>query len=108
LGATTWRGKAVWACPTDGAVIVAVGSLRPTRGMKALPAWLPDASSRKWHSRRWTDSLGYLRVRTLANPNWRYELLDAVDAILAVTHRRHLTAVREAGVSGKDVPSADP
>jgi hypothetical protein len=32
LGATTWRGKAVWACPADGAVIVAVGSLRPTRG----------------------------------------------------------------------------
>lgn len=31
LGATTWRGEAVWACPTDGVVIVAVGSLRPTR-----------------------------------------------------------------------------
>ncbi|WP_327290484.1 hypothetical protein [Streptomyces sp. NBC_01198] len=38
--------------------------------MKALPRGLPPANSRKWHSRRWWDQLGYLRVRSLANPNW--------------------------------------
>lgn len=38
--------------------------------MKDLPPGLPPANSRKWHSRRWWDTLGYLRVRSLANPNW--------------------------------------
>ncbi|MFI6846575.1 hypothetical protein OG535_36845 [Kitasatospora sp. NBC_00085] len=38
--------------------------------MKDLPHGLPPANSRKWHSRRWWDQLGYLRVRSLANPNW--------------------------------------
>ena len=38
--------------------------------MKVPPTWLPGAHSKKWHSRRWWDSLGYIRVRTLTNPNW--------------------------------------
>jgi hypothetical protein len=38
--------------------------------MKGPPKWLPGAHSRKWHSRRWWDSLGYIRVRTLTSPNW--------------------------------------
>ena len=45
----------------------------PTARMKDVkppPACLPAATSRKWHSRRWWDSLGYYRVRTLANPKW--------------------------------------
>ncbi len=36
--------------------------------MKPPPPWLPSADSRDWHNRRWWDSLGYLRVRTLSNP----------------------------------------
>lgn len=38
--------------------------------MRPPPASLPSPRSRKWHSRGWWDSLGYFRVRTLANPNW--------------------------------------
>ncbi|WKD32639.1 hypothetical protein [Streptomyces xanthophaeus] len=38
--------------------------------MKDLPPGLPPAHSRTWHSRRWWDQLGYLRVRSLANPEW--------------------------------------
>ncbi|GIG19759.1 hypothetical protein Cch01nite_04830 [Cellulomonas chitinilytica] len=39
--------------------------------MKPPPAGLPPANSRKWHSRRWWDQLGYLRVRSLGNPEWQ-------------------------------------
>ncbi len=38
--------------------------------VKDLPPGLPPTDSRKWHSRRWWDQLGYLRVRSLANPSW--------------------------------------
>jgi hypothetical protein len=38
--------------------------------MRPVPTFLPSANSAKWHSRRWWDSMGYLRVRTLANPRW--------------------------------------
>lgn len=38
--------------------------------VKPLPPGLPPATSPKWHSRRRWDELGYLRVRSLANPNW--------------------------------------
>ncbi|MFF3558864.1 hypothetical protein ACFYXS_02305 [Streptomyces sp. NPDC002574] len=38
--------------------------------MKDLPPALPSADSRKWHGRRWWDQLGYLRVRSSANPHW--------------------------------------
>jgi hypothetical protein len=38
--------------------------------VRPLPAELPSANSRKWHSRRWWDPLGYIRVRSLANPRW--------------------------------------
>ncbi|MGZ9933326.1 hypothetical protein ACXNSR_26015 [Streptomyces sp. NC-S4] len=38
--------------------------------MKDLPPGLPPAHSRKWHNRRWWDQLGYLRVRSLGNPQW--------------------------------------
>jgi hypothetical protein len=38
--------------------------------VKSVPASLPGAGSAKWHNRRWWDPLGYLRVRTLANPAW--------------------------------------
>ena len=39
--------------------------------MKPPPDCLPPANSPKWHSRRWWDSLGYVRVRTIANPKWQ-------------------------------------
>lgn len=42
--------------------------------MKPLPSWLPGPYSRKWHSRQLWDNLGYLRVRTLANPNWHRDI----------------------------------
>jgi hypothetical protein len=42
--------------------------------MKDLPRGLPPANSRKWHSRRWWDQLGYLRARSLANPNWSRDI----------------------------------
>lgn len=42
--------------------------------MKDLPHGLPPANSRKWHSRRWWDQLGYLRARSLANPNWSRDI----------------------------------
>lgn len=38
--------------------------------MRPAPPFLPGANSRKWHNRRVWDSLGYLRVRSLANPEW--------------------------------------
>ena len=38
--------------------------------MKQLPPGLPPASSSAWHNRRGWDGLGYLRVRSLANPHW--------------------------------------
>ena len=41
-----------------------------TSVMKGLPAGLPPAHSRRWHARRVWDELGYLRVRSLANPDW--------------------------------------
>ena len=43
-------------------------------GVKPLPPGLPSASSPKWHSRRLWDPLGYLRVRSLANPQWQRDL----------------------------------
>jgi|GEM_PF-6352139 len=42
--------------------------------MIPLPPWLPPANSRKWRSRKSWDSLGYLRVRSLSNPNWQGDL----------------------------------
>lgn len=42
--------------------------------MKDLPRGLPPANSRKWHSRRWWDQLGYLRARSLANPSWSRDI----------------------------------
>ncbi|MGW6571164.1 hypothetical protein ACWGAN_03190 [Streptomyces sp. NPDC054945] len=42
--------------------------------MKDLPFGLPPAHSRKWHNRRWWDQLGYLRVRSLANPKWSRDM----------------------------------
>lgn len=42
--------------------------------VKDLPPGLPPADSRKWHSRRWWDQLGYLRVRSLANPSWARDI----------------------------------
>jgi hypothetical protein len=42
--------------------------------VKPPPPELPPADSRKWHNRRWRDGLGYLRVRTLANPAWNRDL----------------------------------
>lgn len=39
--------------------------------MKPPPRQLPAANSRKWHARRFWDSLGYIRVRSLSNPKWR-------------------------------------
>lgn len=42
--------------------------------MASLPAGLPPANSRKWHSRRWWDTLGYIRVRSMANPKWHRDV----------------------------------
>lgn len=42
--------------------------------MKNLPPGLPSANSPAWHNRRWWDQLGYLRVRSLANPNWSRDM----------------------------------
>ena len=42
--------------------------------MRPPPRSLPGADSRKWHSRRWWDPLGYLRVRSLANPRWQRDV----------------------------------
>lgn len=39
--------------------------------MRPVPDFLPSANSRKWHNRRVWDPLGYIRVRTLANPTWQ-------------------------------------
>jgi hypothetical protein len=38
------------------------------------PDWLPSAQSQKWHSRRLWDPLGYLRARSLSNPDWPRDL----------------------------------
>jgi hypothetical protein len=76
-----------------------------TRGVKPPPESLPRANSSKWHSRRSWDSLGYIRVRTLANPKWTRdpewllrilqferprspgEQRDSMDAAIAATKR---------------------
>jgi hypothetical protein len=42
--------------------------------MKPPPRSLPPANSTKWRGRRTWDSLGYIRVRTLANPKWSRDL----------------------------------
>ncbi|MFD6417145.1 hypothetical protein [Streptomyces sp. NPDC060194] len=42
--------------------------------MRPIPPGLPPADSRKWHGRRMWDELGYLRVRSLANPQWRRDV----------------------------------
>lgn len=42
--------------------------------MKEPPSSLPAANSAKWHSRQNWDSLGYFRVRTLANPKWERDV----------------------------------
>lgn len=42
--------------------------------MKPPPPELPHVRSPKWHSRRSWDSLGYLRVRSLANPRWNRDM----------------------------------
>ena len=121
--------------------------------MRPLPPGLPGPNSPKWHSRRAWDGLGYLRVRTLSNPDWqrdlpwlirllrletpasnhplrhlyddavdaaiRYprtlagtrdsdaswdEFLGCVDAILVARQQAHLDRIRQAGVSGDQVP----
>lgn len=56
--------------------------------MKPIPSWLPSAGSHKWHNRRRWDWLGYLRVRSLANPNWYRDL----DWLIQVVLRRRPTA----------------
>ncbi len=85
--------------------------------MKPLPAGIPGPQSRKWHSRRWWDSLGYLRVRTLSNPSWkrdmpwlrrylRQETPEAGDPMRPLWDRALMAAVRypmtRAGVSDED------
>ena len=60
--------------------------------MRAPPPSLPPAGSRKWHNRRWWDSLGYFRMRTLANPNW-----DRDVARVARMLRRERVAARGRG-----------
>lgn len=42
--------------------------------MYEAPSFLPGANSAKWHNRRWWDTLGYVRVRTLTNPKWQRDV----------------------------------
>jgi hypothetical protein len=49
--------------------------------MKPLPSGLPPANSRKWHNRRSWDWLGYLRVRSLANPHWPRDIPWLIDRL---------------------------
>lgn len=42
--------------------------------MRPPPPSLPSPNSPKWHGRRVWDTLGYLRVRTLGNPDWNRDL----------------------------------
>lgn len=52
--------------------MVVVGRFVHDGGMKPPPKWLPGPNSRKWHGgRSLTNSLGYFRVRSLANPKWQ-------------------------------------
>lgn len=51
--------------------------------MRPPPDCLPPANSAKWHGRRTWDALGYIRVRTIANPKWQRDpdwLLRVFDA----------------------------
>ena len=50
--------------------------------MKEPPAFLPKANSRKWHGRNLM-SLGYFRVRSLANPQWQRDVNDVLRHIKA-------------------------
>lgn len=50
------------------------GQQRHTGWMASLPAGLPPANSRKWHGRRGWDTLGYIRVRSMANPEWHRDV----------------------------------
>ena len=42
--------------------------------MRPPPSCLPGPDSSKWHNRRRWDYLGYLRVRSLGNPNWQRDV----------------------------------
>ena len=55
--------------------------------MRPPPPGLPAPNSPKWHSRRAWDQLGYLRVRTLANPRWQRDMPWLLDRL-----RRELPA----------------
>lgn len=44
---------------------------RQDEHVRPPPDCLPSATSRRWHSRRIWDPLGYLRVRSLSNPSWQ-------------------------------------
>ena len=50
--------------------------------LPAPPSFLPSANSRKWHSRRWWDGLGYIRARSLSNSKYR-------DGAYLLNHLRH-------------------
>jgi len=64
--------------------------------MRPLPRFLPGPDSRKWHSRRNWDGLGYLRVRSLANPTWTRD----VDWLLRLLrfHQRELGTPERAAI----------
>jgi hypothetical protein len=47
--------------------------------VKPPPSELPPGRSPKWHSRRSWDGLGYLRVRSLANPDWNRDMPRLVE-----------------------------
>ena len=65
--------------------------------MKEPPAGLPPANSRKWHSRRWWDGLGYLRVRSLGNPQWQR---DSRWLAQVLTRQQRSAAVEEVPLYG--------
>jgi hypothetical protein len=76
-------------------------------GVRPPPACLPGPNSPKWHNRRTWDSLGYLRVRSLGNPNWRRDTDWLVSLLRREDRSPHLDdAIRAArhyeGAAPKD------
>ena len=60
--------------------------------MRPPPSSLPGPNSPKWHSRRYWDSLGYLRVRSLGNPNWQRDIDWLIGVLRHEERSPHLNA----------------
>lgn len=71
--------------------------------MKPPPNQLPAANSKKWHARKLWDSLGYIRVRSLSNPNWRRDSRWLVQIMVA---QRQDAAPAERGLYDRAIAAA--